>query len=152
MIMDSPSEITVRPIGQVRNSVNERMKHGWSRVKSDLVMEPDHELLLDGLEGFSHIIVLFWMHLSTGPSPAKAHPQGRSDIPLTGIFATRAPHRPNSIGFTVVRLLDRQGGTLKVKGLDAVNGTPLIDIKPYLPRDIIPRASFPEWVSMLDFT
>ena len=150
--MDMPSEMTVHPVGHVRNSVDERMMHEWRKVESGLVIDPAYESLLDGLEGFSHIIVLFWMHWSTGPSPSKVHPRGRSDIPLTGVFATRAPHRPNSIGVTVVRLLDRQGSTIKVRGLDAVNGTPIIDIKPYLPMDVIPYASFPEWVAKLDFT
>ena len=150
--MESQSEIPLRPIGQVRNQIKEKMRHGWSQVESVITIDPGLTESLDGLEDFSHIIVLFWMHESAGQFPSKVHPQGRSDIPLTGTFATRSPHRPNSIGMSVVNLLEREGNVLKVSGLDAINGTPIIDIKPYLPKDAVPEAQYPEWVSKLDLT
>lgn len=150
--MESPSEIPVKPIGRVRNQIKEKMRHGWSQIESVLDIDPALSASLDGLEDFSHIIVLFWMHKNVGPIPTKVHPQGRDDLPLTGIFATRAPHRPNSIGMTIVKLLERDGNSLRVLGLDAIDGSPVIDIKPYLPKDVVSEARYPEWVSRLDLT
>ena len=145
-------EIVLTPIGRVKNAVKERMKHGWSAVESKIIIDPELAESLDGLEEFSHIIVLFWMHRVSGQSPTKVHPQGRSDLPLTGLFATRSPHRPNSIGLSVVRLLGRDANELKVLGLDAIDNTPILDIKPYLSKDDIPGAQYAEWVSKLDFS
>lgn len=130
--------------------VTQMMRRGWAGVESQIVIESDYVELLDGLEGFSHIIVLFWLHLSGSGFPARVHPRGRSDLPLTGVFATRAPHRPNLIGLAIVPLLELHGNSLRIRGLDAVNGTPVLDIKPYLPKDVIPEAVFPEWVSRAD--
>ncbi|NQT74763.1 MAG: tRNA (N6-threonylcarbamoyladenosine(37)-N6)-methyltransferase TrmO [Chloroflexi bacterium] len=148
--MESPSEIPVKPIGRVRNQIKEKMRHGWSQIESVLDIYPALSDSLDGLEDFSHIIVLFWMHKNVGPIPTKVHPQGRDDLPLTGIFATRAPHRPNSIGMTIVKFLERDGNSLRVMGLDAIDGSPILDIKPHLPKDDIPEAHHPDWVSKLD--
>lgn len=78
------------------------------------------------------------MHKSPTFAPAthlKVHPRGRQELPLTGVFATRSPIRPNSLGITTVRLLERRGNVLRVKDLDAIDGSPIIDIKPYLPHD-----------------
>ena len=150
--MDSSTEIIIRPVGQVRNGINEKMQRGWSRVESELVIDPGLTDLLDGLQNFSHIIVLYWMHKSAGQFTARVHPRGISDVPLTGVFATRAPHRPNAFGMAVSELLERRDNELTVRGLDAINGTPIIDIKPYLPKDVIPEAKHPDWVSRLDFT
>lgn len=150
--MDSPSIASLNPIGEVRNAISEKMRHGWSDVDSVLTINPELTESLDGIEGFSHIIVLFWMHEALGDVPKKVHPQGRAELPLTGLLATRAPHRPNPIGLAVVRLLERNANTLKLRGLDAINGTPVLDIKPYLPKDCIPEAQQPEWVSRLDRT
>jgi len=147
--MNNPIDISLKPIGQVQNKIKEKMRHGWNQVESTIVIHPDLAASMDGLEDFSHLIVLFWMHQSTGDFPIKVHPQGREDLPLIGVFATRAPHRPNSIGLTVVKLLERKGNALKVIGLDAIDGTPVLDIKPYLPGDSIPEAKYPEWVAKL---
>jgi tRNA (Thr-GGU) A37 N-methylase len=71
-------------------------------------------------------------------------------MPLVGLFATRSPHRPCPIGITAVRLLARQGARLRVEGLDANEGTPVLDIKPYLRRgDLIPEATAPDWLERL---
>lgn len=145
-------EIVLTPIGQVRNTIKERMKHGWSAVESKIVINPGLADSLDGLEEFSHIIVLFWMHRVSGQAPIKVHPQGRSDLPLVGLFATRSPHRPNAIGLCVAKLLERNGNELKVLGLDAINGTPVLDIKPYLSKDDITGAAYADWVSKLDYS
>ena len=147
--MDNATEIPLNPIGRVNNSIKEKVSYGWEEVESNLVIDPDFTALMDGLEEFSHIIVLFWMHEAREELPAKVHPQGRKDMPLTGVFATRAPIRPNRIGLTIVRLLQREGNELRVIGLDAIDGSPVLDIKPYLPGDSIPEAQHPDWVAKL---
>ena len=144
------NEMTLRPVGTVSNEIGGKMRHGWGRVESIITIQPELLPLLEGLEDFSHIMVLFWMHQIAGEAPRKVHPQGREDLPLVGLFATRAPHRPNSIGLTVVELVEINGNALKVRGLDAIDGTPVLDIKPYLPKDYIPNTKHPEWVDRLD--
>lgn len=138
------------PIGWVRNSCRETPLEGWEGAESELVIEPELEPALDGLEGFSHLIVLFWMHSAKYEGQVKIHPQGREEMPLVGLLASRSPHRPNPIGMTVVRLLERRGRVLRVRGLDAFNETPIIDLKPYLSSDEIPDAKRPEWVRGLE--
>lgn len=148
--MQDFSGVIFKPIGRVQNGITEKMRHGWSRVESSITIEPAYAESLDGIEDFSHIIVLYWLHESIGKVPLKVHPQGRADLPLTGVFATRSPFRPNAIGLTIVKLLERKRNVLKVAGLDAIDGTPVLDIKPYLPKDSIPEARYPDWVSKLD--
>ena len=105
---------------------------------------------LDGLDEFSHLIVLYWMHqLTPGRELSlKVHPMGKLELPLVGRFATRSPSRPNPVGQATVKLLERRGNILKVRGLDATNGTPVIDIKPYLPGyDSASDAKVPPWMT-----
>lgn len=144
-------DMVMQPIGQVRNDVRRPMREGWEDVVSEIILRAGLEGTTEGLGLFSHIIVLFWMHEVTrgGAVSARVHPKGRHDLPLVGLFATRSPERPNPIGLSVVRLLDCQGNTLRVKGLDAIDGTPVVDIKPYMPRDLVVGATSPEWVSRL---
>ena len=106
---------------------------------------------LDGIEEFSHIWVLWWLdRLEEPPVARHVHPERRQELPLVGFFATRSPHRPFPIGLTAVRLLERQGGRLVVEGLDAFEGTPVLDIKPYLRRgDLIAEAGAPAWLEWL---
>jgi tRNA-Thr(GGU) m(6)t(6)A37 methyltransferase TsaA len=85
---------------------------------------------LEDIEGFSHIILIYWFHKSKGYS-LKVKPF--LDDTLRGVFATRAPSRPNQIGISVVRLLEREENVLYVKGIDVLDGTPLLDIKPHVP-------------------
>ena len=141
--------MTLKSIGAVRNEIKQPPDRGdwWSELVSEIVIEPELVEALVGLEKFSHIIVLFWIHLPTREVQHKIHPMGRRDIPLTGLFATRTPARPNRIGVTVVRLLERQGNILKVKGLDALDESPVIDIKPYIPvADLMTDAEVPRWI------
>jgi tRNA-Thr(GGU) m(6)t(6)A37 methyltransferase TsaA len=107
----------------------QEMKH----LVSELVIFPQWEELLDGIEGFSHVLVLYWPHLIDPERRTlkRVHPMGRKDLPRQGIFATCSPARPNPILVSAVRLLEHQGNTLKVEGLEAVDGSPIIDIKPY---------------------
>jgi len=89
---------------------------------------------LKDVEGFSHLVILYLLHKSKSYS---LHVRPRLDTTLRGVFATRSPNRPNRIGLRVVELLERNGNKLKVKGLDAEDKTPLLDIKPYTPKDRI---------------
>lgn len=106
---------------------------------------------LQGLNNFSHIIVLYWLHLRDNEkerSTLQVVPRRHPEAPQVGVFASRSPSRPNPIGLCVVELTKIEDCTLFVKGLDAVEGSPIIDIKPYIPRaDSIPEARVPEWTS-----
>jgi len=128
-------EIVLRPIGIVRSEVKGQMAGGWAEVTSEIAIDEELTECLEGLEEFSHIIVVYWMHrVPTGERPpSKVHPRGRADLPLVGLFATRAPYRPNPLGVCVARLEQRKGNILRVVGLDAIDETPVIDIKPYMP-------------------
>ena len=140
----------LKAIGIVRNDVKQPVRHGWSEVVSDIVIDSRLAEALDGLEQFSHLIILYWMHrLTPGRKlPLKTHPMGKTELPLVGRFATRSPSRPNPVGQATVRLLERRGNILKVKGLDAIAGTPVIDIKPYIPGyDSADDAKAPRWTT-----
>ncbi len=144
--------ITLKAIGVVSNGIGERPELGWSKVVSNIVIDPNLSDALDNLDEFSHIIVLYWMHQApaNGQQPNKIHPMGKQELPLVGRLATRSPHRPNPVGKSVVRLLRRQGNILTVEGLDAIDGTLVIDVKPYLPDyDSVADARVPEWITKL---
>lgn len=107
------------------------------RVKEtacQLVIKKEFTELLDGLEEFSHALVLYWPHLIDQEKRKlkKVHPMGRKDLPLTGIFATRSPARPNPILVSVVKIIERKANTVTVMGFEAVDGSPILDIKPHV--------------------
>ena len=137
-------------IGVVRSPLKEPTygRLNLKEITSEIVINANFTEALDGLEGFSHIIVLYWMHLATREKKRlKTHPMGRQDVPPQGLFATRSPNRPNPIGKTTVRLLERRGNVLRVQGLDAIDGTPVLDIKPYIPGyDSVTGAITADWV------
>ena len=125
-----------------------RMREQGQAV-SELIINPELEAALDGIEEFSHLMVLYWSHLipENRRMVMKVHPLGSKDFPLVGTFATHSPARPNSILVTVVHLLERNGNILKVTGLDALNGSPILDIKPYLPdRQNSEDVKMPDWM------
>lgn len=101
---------------------------------SELVIDANLDGILEGVEGFSHILVLYWPHLvpKARRSLRQVHPMGREDLPRQGIFATCSPARPNPVLVSAVRLLERDGHVLRVRGLEAVDGSPIVDIKPYV--------------------
>lgn len=103
-----------------------------------------------GIERHSHLIVLYWFHLRDNPEHRKTlqvTPPRHEGAPLTGVFACRSPSRPNPIGVTVVRLERRDGCKLMVSGLDALEGSPIVDIKPYNPKsDSVPEAEVPSYM------
>jgi len=142
--------ISLKVIGIVRNGLRQRPESGWEEIVSEIVVDSHLTEALDGLEEFSHIIVIYWMHQvpARGQVPTKIPPRSRQELPLVGFFAARTPHRLNPVGETTVRLLERQGNILKVEGLDAIDGTPVIDIKPYIPGyDSVTEAKVPSWVT-----
>jgi len=91
----------------------------------------EYEGGLKDVDGFSHLTVLYWLHKSKGYSLLVRTPW---DTKPHGLFTTRSPHRPNPIGISIVRLIERKENILMVRGIDAIDGTPLIDIKPYVPE------------------
>ena len=141
--------ITLKAIGTVRNAVRQPTKRDWEKVVSEIVVNTSLTEALDNLDEFSHITVLYWMHQAAeNKPPTKVHPMGNQELPAVGLFATRSPNRPNPVGKATVRLLKRQGNILKVEGLDAIDGTPVIDIKPYIPGyDSVTNARVPSWIT-----
>lgn len=144
--------MNLEPIGVVKSPVKEPIDENWRQVIAEIHL---NDLLAPGLKGldrFSHIIVVFFMHQSSF-APATdlvRRPQERADMPEVGIFAQRAKHRPNPIGITAVELIEVRGSVLVVRGLDAINGTPVLDIKPYVPVfDSRPTAVVPMWIERL---
>ena len=150
-MVSETASIVLYPIGYVKNGILEtpKLPHWQLETVSELVIDPQWEGGLEGLDGFSHIIVLFWFHRVAEHGVAlKVHPMHREDLAVAGLFATRTPNRPNRIGETVVSLVERERNVLRVKGLDALDGTPILDIKPYLRSgDLIPDAREPWWTT-----
>ncbi|MDP2674987.1 MAG: tRNA (N6-threonylcarbamoyladenosine(37)-N6)-methyltransferase TrmO [Dehalococcoidia bacterium] len=145
-------EITLRPIGVVRSRVKETGDwRDWSEVTCRIVLRPELADALLGLDGYSHIYVLFWPHLvppDVRGSKPTLHPLDDPANPLQGVLATRAQIRFNPVLVSAVRLLKVEGNVLRVKGLDAVDGSPVLDVKPYIPHhDSIPEAEVPRWVT-----
>jgi len=166
------NDMRVKPVGYVRTSLKdampsshdgghgtekyvERLKEYHRRIKdleSELVIFPELQDVLEGIEEFSHIFVLYWAHLvpEARKGTLQVHPMGRRDMPKKGVFATCSPVRPNSILLSPVRLICRKRNVLVVKGLEALDGSPILDIKPYI-KDYhcIEDASIPEWMRRL---
>jgi len=140
-------DLVVRPIGFVRSPFLEKAEaprqavaDGAEGIEGRIEMLPEHEHALDDLEGFDRIWVLFWFHEAKGGPRTKVLPP-RSDR-KRGVFATRSPHRPNPIGMSAVRLTRVDGRVLHVRDLDLLDGTPVLDLKPYIPyADAFPDAA-----------
>ncbi len=139
-------EIAMTPIGVVHSSYRERFAVPRQPSLDDaqaatikLNAGLNLEQAVKDLDGFSHIWVIYWMHLNQGWNPTVTPPRGPKV--KRGLFATRAPHRPNSIGLSAVRLTGVEGRILHIKGHDMLDGTPVLDIKPYIPyADAFPEA------------
>ncbi len=145
------SDITLRPIGIVRNRIKEPMPSGWDEVKSRIVLRPELTEALLGLDSYSHVYVLFWPHQiaeEVRGSKPRLHPLDDPANPLQGVLATRSQIRFNPILVSQVPLLKVEGNVLHVRGLDAVDGSPVLDVKPYIPyHDSIQEAKVPRWVT-----
>jgi tRNA-Thr(GGU) m(6)t(6)A37 methyltransferase TsaA len=153
-------EIKLKPIGYVRtrltdDEVKEHHPHG---AEAEIEILEEYSEALDGIDGYSHIILLFYMHKVTDEQRATLKARHRrltklgfkpEELPLVGVFCLDSPHRPNPIGLTIVRLLERRGNILKVEGLDAFDGTPILDIKPYTPDRCVRNIELPTWFTSL---
>lgn len=122
--------IVYRAIGHVENDFEEPTAADVLRAAdSRIVLDPALTEGLQGLEPGQQVMVLFHFHLSQGFDLLQ-HPRGDRGQPRRGVFALRSPRRPNPIGVTVVELVALEGNVLRVRGLDAINGTPVLDLKP----------------------
>jgi len=146
-----PRLVHLRPIGVVCSPITRPLEHGWGEVVSTIRVSPGVSRGLRGVEAFSHLAVLFVMHRARySERDLVRRPRRRRDMPALGIFAQRASCRPNFLGLTVVRLLGRQGAVLEVRGLDALDGSPVLDLKPHVRAFDSPgRPLEPEWMSRL---
>jgi len=141
----------LKPIGIIYSPYKDRKQsppQGREEICWIEVFEQYAEGLRD-IEGFSHLILLYWLHQGKDycllvKTPWSPEPHG--------LFSTRSPDRPNALGFSVVELIERKGHKLKVKGLDALEGTPLLDIKPYLPEIDSKTNVRVGWVRETDFS
>ena len=132
--------ICLNPVGVVKK----QGRRAW------LEIYPEYGPALAGLQDFSHLWVFYWFHENDNPEERRTlqvHPRRDPGNPLTGVFACRAPVRPNLIGFTACRIIKVEGNVLEVADLDARDGAPILDLKPYIPAgDAIPGAVTPEWL------
>jgi len=143
-------KINLTPIGFVKNAVTEPQGEDWQTIISEIIVNEDMNEALSGIDEFSHIIVIYWMHKTPASerSIKKVHPKRNLNLPLVGVFATRSPARPNPIGIATVKLLECRDNILKVIGLDAIDGTPVLDIKPHIPGSDSPTpARIPGWLT-----
>jgi tRNA-Thr(GGU) m(6)t(6)A37 methyltransferase TsaA len=117
---------------------------------SEIILAKELNDLLDGIEEYSHIVIVYWGHEISehGRALKKTHPAGLTQYPMKGIYATCSPARPNPVLTTVVKLLKKEENRLFVSGLDAINNSPVIDIKPYVPV-LFPQDGvlIPEWMT-----
>ncbi len=146
--------ITVHPIATVRSPRKEPTDDFWGGIESTIEFDRERFSFesLAGLESFSHVEVIFIFHLyrEEDAELASRRPRGRADWPSMGIFAQRNKHRPNRLGLSRARLIALNGTQLTVEGLDALDGTPVLDVKPYF-REFGPRGEIeePHWVPEL---
>jgi tRNA (adenine37-N6)-methyltransferase len=128
-------QITFNAVGTIHSPFTDKASTPIQSVRSTAVGEvevfSEFEAGLEGIEDFSHIILIYFLHAS--PSEYELQVKPFLDDQLHGIFATRYPVRPNPIGLSVVQLIARQGNRLAIQGVDILDGTPLLDIKPYVP-------------------
>ena len=152
-------QINIKPVGiikQISPEIPELQKgvpgERNRNEASEILIDDDLCGILDGIEDFSHLLVLYWGHRIPEEKRdiTKCHPKGRQDLPLVGVFSTHSPFRPNPILATVVELLERKGNVLKVKDLDALDGSPVLDIKTFT-KSWCPsgQVKVPEWVQEL---
>ncbi|MGH2631843.1 MAG: SAM-dependent methyltransferase [Tepidiformaceae bacterium] len=139
----APGAVMLPAIGFVHNDVAKPRPQNWEKVESTIELLPEHTARLAGLDGYSHVIVVFFMDLAVG-APNKPETLTLASGRTYGIFATRSQLRPNHLGVSAVPLLSVEDASLSVRGLDAIDGTPVLDIKPYLPEyDSVPGATIP---------
>ncbi len=143
----------MKPIGYVQTAAVDNEIKDRTRT-SQIIINQELAPALEGIEEYSHLHVLFWLHEIPKDKRMmlKVHPRGRTELPLLGVFAVRTNLRPNPIGLTLVELLKVENNVLTVKGLDAFNGTPILDIKPYDLWDVAEEPKLPNWWRKLEET
>jgi tRNA (adenine37-N6)-methyltransferase len=131
---------TIHPVGLIRKKDDTT----WIEIRAEFL-----EAML-GLEGFSHIHVLFWFHENDTPElrrTLQVHPRHDPANPLTGVFGTHSPKRPNLIGLTRCRIIGIEGNRIAIDAIDARDGSPVIDIKCFIPdREPLAEVRLPDWV------
>jgi tRNA-Thr(GGU) m(6)t(6)A37 methyltransferase TsaA len=145
ILLSGKSDIELHERKEEMREYHEKLNH----LVCEIVVYPQWIELLDGIEGFSHVLVLYWPHLIEPESRnlRKVHPMGRKDLSVQGVFATCSPARPNPVLVSAVRLLERDDDILRVRGLEAVNGSPIVDIKPYVqPYYGADKPVVPQWM------
>ncbi len=149
-LMSRTEKIELKPIGFVSTkAVGKEVKR--RKHISKIILREDLTEALDGIDDFSHLFILFFLDkVKSEEKKLKAYPRGRTDMPLLGVFATRIANRPNPIGLALVELLNIEGNVLTVRGLDAYEGTPVLDIKPFDHWDTRTDAKVPEWWMKLE--
>jgi tRNA (adenine37-N6)-methyltransferase len=137
---DALLEFRMNPIGHIEKTDERTL----------IVLDKKYESGLLGLDGFSHAYVLWWFDRNDTPdgrSVLQVHPRGNKKNPLTGVFATRSPRRPNLIALTLCKIVSVDGNVVEIERTDAFPGTPILDIKPFIPGyDSIADASLPDWI------
>lgn len=145
-------EISLQPVAFIGNNRSDITDDNWGEVVSEIKLAPGVPAeALNGIETFSHLeIIYFFDRLAHEPFRYTGHPRGNKAWPEMGIFAQRKKDRPNHIGLCVAELLQRKGDTLIVKKLDAIDGTPVLDIKPVM-QEFMPKGEVrqPAWVGEL---
>jgi tRNA-Thr(GGU) m(6)t(6)A37 methyltransferase TsaA len=139
-------------IGRVSSPVTEKTDENWGGVVSRILLEPEFSGGLLGLKDFSHAIVVTYLHEARYERERhlQRRPRGLAEMPKVGIFSQRAKDRPNPIGITAVKIMEVGDSCLEVQGLDAGDGTPVLDIKPYVPQfDRVEKPVVPEWPDRL---
>lgn len=142
-----PAQIKLKPIAHVRNERSETVDGHWDTVISEIILSdkiPSDSFL--GIEAFSHLEIIFYFHKSSLICTSPTHPRENPHWPAVGIFAQRKKDRPNHLGLTIVNLIKRSGRILTVTNLDAIDGTPVLDIKPVF-REFLPATPIrqPAW-------
>ncbi len=143
---------SLHPIGVVRSRVKETGdSRDWRQTECRIVIRPELADALLGLDSYSHIVVLFWPHQvpdDVRGSKHRLHPRDDPQNPLQGVLATRSQIRFNPVLVSTVQLLGVKRNVLSVRGLDAIEGTPVLDVKPYIPHfDSVPEAKLPGWIT-----
>jgi len=141
-------QIVIEPIGYVKTkAAGDEFRKNSKNIVSEVILKKKFTRALLGIEKYSHIYIIFFMHGigSAERLELRRHPRHRTDLAKVGVLAIREPVRPNPIGLTIVELLGRKGNVLKVKGLDALNESPVLDIKPYDHIDVKKDIRVPDW-------
>ncbi|ADN36268.1 protein of unknown function UPF0066 [Methanolacinia petrolearia DSM 11571] len=166
------NEFVLNPVGIIKNgiktpplvageqglTVNESCESAIEKMAnspetlSEIILNDELEELLDGIDDYSHLVIVYWGHEigDQGRKLKRIHPAGQEDYPLKGIYSTFSPARPNPVLVTVVKLIERDGPRLTVRGLDAIDNSPVLDIKPYVAELFsFKNTQIPGWITKI---